>query len=63
MVGDRIDAPVMEAITCTTWAAALARRGDGGRARELAGRARELARSRQAVQVEQDATRVLEELA
>ena len=58
-----IDAPVMEAITCATWAAALARRADTERARDLAVAARDLAGARGAVQVEQDAVRVLEGLA
>lgn len=58
----RIGAPVMEAISCSTWSAALVRRGDTGRARALAIRARDLAGPQGASQIEGDALRVLEEL-
>ena len=58
----RLGAPVMEAISCSTWAAALIRRGDTTRARELAIRARDLSAPKGASQIEGDALRLLEEL-
>ena len=58
----RVGAPVMEAISCSTWAAALVRRGDTARARVLAIRARDLAGPAGATQIEGDALRVLEGL-
>jgi hypothetical protein len=57
---ERIDAPVMAAITQVAWAGSLERRGDAERARALAAAARPVAAAAGATQIEQEATELLE---